>query len=129
MKKFIKKIFSKGNRGNTVISPEASVIVAFDDEKISCQKPNSNIEIMPWAKLDAVVIETTDEGPFKSDVFWLLLTKDMSCGCIIPQGATGDKELLNELQNRLPDFDNRMVIEAMGSTQNQRFLVWERDGS
>jgi hypothetical protein len=42
---------------------------------------------------------------------------------IIPQGATGDAELLARLQ-RLDGFDNLAVIEAMASTDNWRFVCW-----
>jgi hypothetical protein len=57
------------------------------------------------------------------DVFWLLHGTDG--GCAIPQGATGEKELLERLQ-ALPGFDNAKVIEAMGSSSDRRFLCWQR---
>ncbi len=76
-----------------------------------------------------MLIETTDEGPFVPDVFWLLLTKDMSSGCIIPQGAAGENKLLEAMQKRLSGFNNEALIEAMGSTDNGRFLIWERGNS
>ncbi len=50
----------------------------------------------------------------------------MKSGCIFPQGATGDSDLLSEMQSKLPGFDNKMLIEAMCSTDNNRFLIWER---
>jgi hypothetical protein len=51
-------------------------------------------------------------------------------GCAVPQGATGDRLLLERLQ-ALPGFDNNAVIEAMSSTSRRRFLCWQRrhDGS
>ena len=88
-------------------------------------KPNNKEEHISWAKLDAVLIETTDQGPILPDVFWLLITKDMSSGCVIPQGATGEDRLLEVLQKRLPGFNSEMVIKAKTSTDNQRFLVWD----
>ncbi len=127
MIEFFRKLFSKKNNKDRVLQPEASVIVTFDDENILCQKPKEKDESITWNKLDAVLIETTDEGPFVPDVFWLLLAKDMSSGCIIPQGATGENELLETMQKRLSGFNNEALIEAMGSTDNRRFLIWERE--
>lgn len=45
------------------------------------------------------------------------------CGCAVPQGAEGFPALLERLQ-RLPGFDNRAVIEAMGSASPERFPCW-----
>jgi hypothetical protein len=57
------------------------------------------------------------------DVFWVL--HGTTGGCAIPQGATGDRELLKRLQT-LPGFDNAAFIEAMGSTADKKFLCWQR---
>ena len=46
---------------------------------------------------------------------------------VYPQGATGEGELLTEMQRRLVDFDNRQLIEAMGSTGNAFFLIWRKE--
>jgi hypothetical protein len=43
----------------------------------------------------------------------------------VPQGAAESGALLERLQ-RLPDFDNGKVIEAMGSTGNARFVCWKK---
>jgi hypothetical protein len=43
----------------------------------------------------------------------------------VPQGATGERALLERLQE-LPGFDDRAVIDAMSATARQRFLCWER---
>jgi hypothetical protein len=48
-----------------------------------------------------------------------------SSGCVIPQGATGHKRLLERLQE-LPGFDNEAVIRAMASTSNDTFVAWVR---
>ena len=124
-----RRLFGGPKQEGDARQPEASVIVTFDSEGIRCSKPNSKEESITWEKLDAVLIETNDEGPMLPDVFWLLLTKDMTSGCMIPQGATGEKELLDEMQGKLPGFDNEMLIKAMTSTDNQRFLIWEKKDS
>ena len=125
---FLKRLFSGGNCFSP-LQPEAQVGVVFDSEAVRCHRPGDKDESIMWTDLDAVLIETTDEGPFVPDVFWLLLCKDMKSGCVIPQGATGEEQLLDELQKRLPAFDNQAMIAAMTSTENQRFLIWQRQES
>jgi len=126
---FLKKLFGGTEPEVNVLKPEASFIVTFDSEGVCCRNPNGEEESITWQKLDAVLIETNDEGPMLPDVFWLLLTKDMTSGCVIPQGATGEQELFEEMQKNLPGFDNEMLVKAMASASNQRFPVWEREGS
>jgi hypothetical protein len=98
-------------------------VVEMDDEWIRNHRPAGKIEQVRWSDLQAVILETTDEGPGVCDVFWILVGK--GSGCVIPQDAGNGKELLQRLQE-LPDFDNRKVIEAMGSSENAKFLCWER---
>ena len=78
---------------------------------------------MRWGDLQKVEVVTTGNGPFAPDVFWVL--HGTGGGCLVPQGATGDKELLERLQ-ALPGFDNRAFIEAMSCASERRFLCWQR---
>jgi hypothetical protein len=45
--------------------------------------------------------------------------------CLYPGEAEGGMKMLTELQRRLPGFDNRAVIEAMGLLEGGS-LVWSR---
>ena len=101
----------------------ARAAVSFDDLSVRCRRPDGLVETVRWAELRAVVIHTTDAGPFVEDVFWVL-AGDQS-DCVIPSDAVGMKPLLNRMQE-LPGFDNAAVIEAMGSTDNREFLCWQR---
>ena len=106
------------------MNQESHWIVTVTDTEISCARPDGQTESVTWDDLKAVAIETTDEGPFSMDVFWLLVGEHG--GCVVPQGAKGEDVLLERLQ-QLPGFDNEAFIEAMGCTQNNRFLCWQRD--
>ena len=87
------------------------------------QRPAGETEYVAWQDLRAVLIQTTDEGPWTVDVYWILLGDHG--GCVVPQGAAGEEGLLARLQ-QLPGFDHGAVIAAMASTDNARFLCWER---
>jgi hypothetical protein len=107
--------------------PESRFTVTVDDRGVVCRRPSGQEETVAWDDLDAVIIETNDTGPWGIDVWWLLFGRDGSSGCAIPQGATGEKQLLEAVQ-RLPGFDNAQLIAAMSCTDNRKFLCWRRAG-
>jgi hypothetical protein len=106
------------------LSPEAQFVVRVDDGGIRLSSPDGAIKAMSWTELGGVRIVTNDQGPWNPDVFWWLLDREGELRLVIPGGATGEGELLETLQKRLPDFDNEAVIEAMGSTGKATFECW-----
>ncbi len=105
------------------ISEHPKVLVAFDDERVTCDWPDGDSRVVTWDDLSAVVIHTTDTGPFAEDVFLVLDAADG--GCIIPQEAEGFPELIERLQ-QLTGFDNEALISAMTCTDNATFPCWRR---
>ena len=103
--------------------PEAAFVVSLSEAGVSCRRSDGKIEAVEWDDLQGVLIETNDQGPIGTDVYWILARKNS--GCVIPQGATGEDALLKRLQ-ALPGFDNQALIDAMSSTENQRFLCWKK---
>ena len=103
--------------------PEASYVVHVSDTEVRCDRPDGSVERVAWDDLQAVIVHTTADGPALPDVFWILA--GTSSGCVIPHGATGDPELLKRLQ-QLPGFDNEAFIRSMSSTDDQKFLCWQR---
>ncbi len=97
--------------------------VTFDDIAITRTLPDGKTETVRWDDLQEVGIITTDEGPFDEDIYWMLTGS--KGGCAVSGGAQGMKELLERLQ-KLPSFDNEVVIKAMGSTKNDKFQCWKR---
>lgn len=112
--------------GQERLEPESRTVISFDDEKIAVRYENGARREVRWDALTMVGIRTTDEGPFQPDVFWGLHAGDEGPAVVYAQGATGDGELLDALQKRLPGFDNETLIRAMGCTENDFFLIWRR---
>lgn len=105
---------------------ESAFVVTVTETEIVNRRPNGEIERVALEDLSAILIETNDSGPFGPDVWWWLLgSSQKKSGCVFPQGATGKDSMLAFAQ-KLPGFDNRMFMEAMCSTENQRFLCWRR---
>lgn len=101
--------------------------VEFDDVSVRRHLSDGRVESVRWDELVEVVIATTGAGPLVEDVYWLLIDLN-NAGCAVAQGAQGADALLARLQ-ALPGFDNEAVIAAMGSTANDRFTCWRKDGT
>jgi hypothetical protein len=111
---FLSRFFSSRTRRNRVV---------FDDQGVCRTMSDGTTETVTWDELREVAIVTNDEGPFADDVYWVL--SGATRGCAVPSGAEGMKELLPRLQ-ALPGFDNRVVVEAMGSAADAKFVCWKR---
>jgi len=103
--------------------PSSRMRVEITDEAVVVHRPPGRTESVKWSDLHAVQIETNDLGPFEDDVFWILVGK--KGGCVVPLGIDGETNLVSCLQ-ALDGFDNEMMIKAMQSHDNQRFVCWER---
>ena len=103
--------------------PEASCVVEFDSLEVRCSCPNGNVERVSWQELKGVILRNTNAGPVEPDVFWILVGNEG--GCVIPQGAVGEAQLLQQLQ-KLPGFSNEAVIASAACTDTRDFLCWER---
>ena len=102
----------------------SAMATLVDDFSIIRMKDEKILEQVRWDELNKVEILTTDDGPFVEDVFFLLHGEGEN-GCAVGQCEANGTELLSRLQE-LSGFDNEQLIAAMGSTQNARFLCWER---
>lgn len=106
------------------LDPESRFIIQMTESEVSCHRPDGIVETVRWDDLERIDVLTNSDGPFAPDCFWLLIGPEKT-GCCIPQGATGDAELLSRMQ-QLPGFNNQVFIEAMGSTQEAIFTCWEK---
>ena len=99
--------------------------VIYDDIAVTRTRSDGVEETIRWVDLHEVGILTTDEGPVREDVFYLLIAEDGKSVCVVPQSSEGCDQLLERLQE-LPGFYNEAVIKAMGSTSNAKFVCWKR---
>jgi hypothetical protein len=100
--------------------------VTYDEKAIVRYMSSGQVETIEWSDIAEIAIQTTDGGPYAEDFFWVLMSTDNSKGCVVSNGARGMESLLARLQ-RLPGFENKVMLEALGSTRNARFVVWKRD--
>ncbi len=81
-------------------------------------------EHVAWVDIARVRIMTTDQGPYQEDVFFVVDSKNGE-GCIVPHDLAVRSGLLEALQSRLAGVNSAAVIEAMGSSENRVFTIWE----
>jgi hypothetical protein len=103
--------------------PECLFVVSLSNAEITNSRPDGVIERLPVRDLREVAIETNTSGPWGADVWWLLTGTAPDARCAYPGGATGEQTMLQWLQ-KLPGFDEKAVINAMGCTSNARFVCW-----
>ena len=106
-----------------MLQPEASYVVTVTPQGVSCRRPNGQVLSVDWDDLQTVLLETNDHGPLQADVIWILFGQHG--GCVVPQGATGEKELIGRL-TELEGFDYEVFFEAMKSTENRHFVCWSK---
>lgn len=78
---------------------------------------------LAWDDLKTFRILTNDKGPLAEDLF--LALDGENGGLVIPKLAHGSNDLIERL-GELPDFDHRLLGEAMCCVSCREFLIWER---
>lgn len=79
---------------------------------------------MRRADVSAVLVEIHMTGERVSDVWWLLYGRDGEPALRAPQGASGEKELVDWLMS-LPGFDIDEMVRAMQFRGNATFELWK----
>jgi len=99
--------------------------VEIDEEKLTIIWSNNQTEVFFLKDLKKVALITTDEGPFKPDIFWLLM---FEFPIMIPSDELIPGSLaITDFILELPKFNYEKFIEAMSSTSNNASELWERD--
>ena len=76
------------------------------------------------ADLSAVLVETHMTGDRVTDVWWLLYGRAGEPALRAPQGASGEKALVDWLMS-LPGFDIDALAQAMHFRGNATFELWK----
>ena len=117
---FKDRIFPPKNK----LIPESYWIVSINDETISTvdfEKRENSILI---SEIEVITILTNDTGPVGIDLWWNLSGNGKNV--YIPNGATGEVEMTERLQ-KLANFDNEELKQAMRCTNNMEFIVWRKN--
>lgn len=121
---WLKPLFDRFKRPKGLY-PECLWNVSADESGFRATDQTGETVFLPREDLASVAIATNDTGPWGADVWWLLFGADGQLACAFPQGATGEKDVLDALM-ALPGFNENEMIKGMGCTSNATFIVWQR---
>jgi hypothetical protein len=108
------------------LMPESLICVELNETCINVIRPEGGRQVVRWARLTKIAIRTTDDGPFDMDLFWSFHEDGSSAAsAVFPGGATGEDQLIEALHRHLPNIRTDQIIEAMSSTSNNYFVIWE----
>jgi hypothetical protein len=97
--------------------------VRFDDDEVLVTRNGEFFERVAWDDLVTVGVHIDSEA-FLPEPWWMLFGRG-SKHAHYPSDARGAREMLPELQRRLPGFDNEGVIRAMGLFDGG-VVLWKR---
>jgi len=98
--------------------------ITLNDRSVRLVGPPGAARAMRRADLSVVLVETHMSGERVSDVWWLLYGRAGEPALRAPQGASGEKELVDWLMS-LPGFDVDALTRAMRFRGNATFELWK----
>lgn len=99
--------------------------LVLSDGLIMKQATAGECEKIAIGEIDMILILTCATGVLDLDSVWMLTRLVGGPPFLFAHDATGADRVVEEL-TALSDFDHAGLLEAMGSSDKQRFLLWRR---
>lgn len=84
-----------------------------------------DIETVNLSEVEAFEYVTTSDGPWFDDVFVVVTRVDGIFGLMVASTAVGFEGLMDYIAT-LPGYNDQAALQAMGCTEDSRFLAWAR---
>lgn len=91
---------------------------------LTIKRPFRGVMVLEINDLDEIGIETTDQGPFAEDLFWILKQGPIRLRVGDPHPVF--RQLMDSFGS-LQDFDWETFADAMSCLENQYFPCWTRN--
>ena len=101
--------------------------ITLNSRSVRLVGPTDTARALRRTDLSAVLVETHVTGERVTDVWWLLYGRAGEPALRAPQGASGEKELVDWLMS-LPGFDVDALTRAMRFRGNATFELWRARG-
>ena len=109
-----------------LVAPYLRTNYSFDGQVITVKRPFGKGVSVSIDELDEIGVETTDQGPFVEDSFWILKRGSTRIRIGDPHPVF---KMLMERFGSLDGFDWRPFNQAMSCTGNCYFLCWRRSNT
>lgn len=101
-------------------------VFTYDNHKGYIGYPKEIPKEFLWDAVEKIEIVTTDEGPWEEDLWWIFFIREAEEPLLIPSGAKGIDKIFEVFEDKFENIDNEMIINAMGSSVNARFNLWNK---
>ncbi len=108
--------------GNVAREPD----VKFTDSGMHITQGNGHELDIAFSAIEQIDIITTDQGPWREDVWWCFYLSNEEKPVYLPQGIKGEEQILLVLEKHFAGIDFQTFIMAMGSADNAVFNLWRR---
>ena len=98
--------------------------IKVDESKLVYFPLFGRIKTIPWKDLIRVEVQTTDQGPFLEDLFYVLVAKRQSVR--ISEDEAAYCSLMTHFKN-LKDFNFDAIVSASSCVENRTYLCWQAE--
>lgn len=106
-----------------IVAPYLRTNYWLDGNTLTVKRPFRKCVFVKIDDLDEIGVETTDQGPFVEDVFWILKKGKMRIRIGDPHPVF---KMLMDTLGSLEGFDWQPFVEAQSCTDNRYFMCWRR---
>jgi len=106
-----------------LIAPYLRTNYWLSGQAITIKRPFRKSVSVSIDELDEIGVETTDQGPFVEDVFWILKRGEL---CIRIGDPHPIFKMLMDRFGLLEGFDWQPFVDAMSCSDNRYFMCWRR---
>jgi len=106
-----------------LIAPYLRTNYWLNGQTITIKRPFRKSVSVSIDELDEIGVETTDQGPFVEDVFWILKRGELRIRIGDPHPIF---KMLMDRFGLLEGFDWQPFVDAMSCSDNRYFMCWRR---
>ena len=106
-----------------LIAPYLRTNYWLNGQTITIKRPFRKSVSVGIDELDEIGVETTDQGPFVEDVFWILKRGELRIRIGDPHPIF---KMLMDRFGLLEGFDWQPFVDAMSCSDNRYFMCWRR---
>jgi hypothetical protein len=119
------KLFSHRTEPSKTAGPVSPVVVSTDETIIRVHQPDAPDRSLTWEEITNVTVVAKVSNPADMDFRWTIAGSRGHAPITVPFGASGEREFIRAMQGHLQGFDNMAVVEALSTSRDGSFPIWE----
>jgi hypothetical protein len=119
------KLFGRRTEPARAAGPASPVVVSTDETIIRVHQPDAPERTLTWEEITNVTVVAKVCSPSDTDFRWTIAGSRGHAPISVPFGASGEREFIRAMQGHLQGFDNMAVSEALSTSRDGSFPIWE----